>query len=61
MRIKPFIYKFSHLTLFQNLKCYVPGQCQEFSVDFEGSQGPDECGKFCHDHNKNLQDGDVHR
>merc|ERR1712241_1167 len=44
-----------------NLKCYVPGQCQEFSVDFEGSQGPDECGKFCHDHNSKLTDEDVHR
>merc|ERR1711934_66547 len=44
-----------------NLKCYVPGQCQEFSVDFEGSEGPGRVRQFCHDHNKNLQDGDVHR
>ena len=61
MRPKPLLSLFSYLALFQDLKCYVPGQCQEFLVDFQASQDPDECGKFCHDHNANLQDGDVHR
>ena len=61
MRGKPSIYIFSDLALFQNLKCYVPGQCQEFSVDFEASVGPDECGQFCHDHNQKLEAEDVHR
>ena len=61
MRPKSSLSLFSHLALFQDLKCYVPGQCQEFLVDFQASQDPDECGKFCHDHNANLQDGDVHR
>ena len=52
---------FLPLSLFQDWKCYVPGQCQEFSVDFEASQDPDECGKFCHQHNAKLKEGDVHR
>merc|ERR1712241_888933 len=43
-----------------DLKCYVPGQCSEFAVDFQASVGPDECGTFCHEHNAN-EDVDVHR
>ena len=61
MRPKPSLSLFSHLALFQDLKCYVPGQCREYLVDFEASQGPDECGEFCHEHNAKLQDDDVHR
>ena len=43
------------------MKCYIPGQCQEYSVDFVASHHPDHCAEHCRKHNAKLEDDDVHK
>merc|ERR1712038_1426426 len=31
----------------ERYQCYVPGQCQEYSVDFKKTEDVDHCQKFC--------------
>jgi len=44
-----------------DLKCYVPGQCQEYSINFIDSDNPDTCGHHCRKENKNKPEGDSSR
>merc|ERR1712038_606032 len=44
-----------------DLKCYIHGQCQEFTVDFQFSDDPDECGHYCRKKNRALAEDDPHR
>merc|ERR1719158_1204639 len=44
-----------------DLKCYIHGQCQEFTIDFQFSDDPDECGHYCRKKNKALAEEDTHR
>merc|ERR1712038_1600112 len=44
-----------------DLKCYVPGQCQEYSINFIDSDNPDTCGHHCRKENRNKPEGDSSR
>jgi len=44
-----------------DLKCYIHGQCQEFTIDFQFSDDPDECGHYCRKKNKALDEDDIHK
>ena len=44
-----------------NMKCYVPGQCQQYSIDFVDSDNPDTCGHHCRKVNKDKLPTDESR